>query len=168
MNISFSLAAAEDAPAIAALCNDVSAELVRQFGKGHWGQAVSDRGVLMGISNTSKILTARLNGEIVGSLRLATKKPWAIDIKYFTPVACALYLTGMTVKPGLQHHGIGRQLIAEALKICGAWPAGAIRLDAYDADAGAGEFYRKCGFNETGKVIYKSVPLIYFERVLAE
>jgi len=39
-------------------------------------------------------------------------------------------------------------------------------LDAYDAQAGAGEFYRKCGFEEVGRVIYRGTPLIYFQLLL--
>jgi hypothetical protein len=45
-------------------------------------------------------------------------------------------------------------------------PGDAIRLDAYDAEAGAGEFYRKYGFREVGRASYRNVPLIYFERLL--
>jgi hypothetical protein len=45
-------------------------------------------------------------------------------------------------------------------------PSDAIRLDAYNADADAGEFYRKCGFREVGRALYRNVPLIYFEMLL--
>jgi hypothetical protein len=45
-------------------------------------------------------------------------------------------------------------------------PADAIRLDAYDAQAGAGPFYTKCGYRELAHVVYKNNPLIYFERIL--
>ena len=41
-----------------------------------------------------------------------------------------------------------------------------IRLDAYDAPAGAGPFYSRCGFREMGRVIYRKVPLVYFEQLL--
>ena len=44
--------------------------------------------------------------------------------------------------------------------------ADAIRLDAYDAEAGAGEFYVKCGFREVGRVAYRGVPLTYYERLI--
>jgi hypothetical protein len=39
-------------------------------------------------------------------------------------------------------------------------------LDSYDADAGAGEFYARCGFTERGRVVYKGDPLIYYQRLL--
>ena len=47
-----------------------------------------------------------------------------------------------------------------------AWPADSIRLDAYDADAGAGRFYARCGFLERGRVVYKGDPLVYYELLL--
>jgi ribosomal protein S18 acetylase RimI-like enzyme len=78
----------------------------------------------------------------------------------------ALYLTGMAVSPALQGKGIGRKLIDEAIGHAVAWPANAIRLDAFDAEAGAGGFYIKCGFREVGRVVYRKDPLIYFELLL--
>lgn len=166
MNISFSLATVADAPAIATLHNDASAALVKRFGPGHLENTVTEKSVELSISGTSKIIVARQDGTIAGTCRLATKKPWAIDTTWFTPVSRALYLVDMAVAPALQRRGIGRHLINEAVKITGEWPAAAIRLDAYDADGGAGDFYSKCGFKKTGRVSYRSVPLIYFELVL--
>jgi len=69
----------------------------------------------------------------------------------------------MAVDPSVQNKGVGRTCIAEAVQIGQAWPADSICLDAYDAPAGAGEFYRACGFREVGKAVYRGVPLIYFE-----
>jgi hypothetical protein len=43
------------------------------------------------------------------------------------------------------------------------WPADAIRVDAYDAEAGAGGFYAKCGYREVGRVVYRNTPLVYYE-----
>ncbi len=47
-----------------------------------------------------------------------------------------------------------------------AWPADAIRLDAFDSPAGAGAFYAKCGFREVVHVAYRKDPLIYFEMLV--
>ena len=47
-----------------------------------------------------------------------------------------------------------------------SWPAEAICLDAYDTEAGAGGFYRKCGFQEVGRATYRGTPLIYFQMLL--
>ena len=57
---------------------------------------------------------------------------------------------------------------ATVSSVARAWPADAIRLDAYDADAGTGEFYRKCGFRECGRRVYRGTPLIYYELVLPQ
>ncbi len=104
---------------------------------------------------------------MVGTLNLQTKKPWAIDVTYFTPVKKALYLVSMAVIPAMQRRGIGQLLLREAAKQARAWPADALRLDAFDSDAGAGAFYAKCGFRETGRTTYRNAPLIYFELVMS-
>jgi GNAT superfamily N-acetyltransferase len=96
-------------------------------------------------------------------LRLATKKPWAIDVGYFTPVKRPLYLTGMAVSVPHQGRGLGRQALDDARAVLRDWPGDAIRLDAYDAKAGAGGFYASCGYRERGRVIYKGNPLVYYE-----
>jgi GNAT superfamily N-acetyltransferase len=112
------------------------------------------------------VFVARHDGEIVGTMALGPRKPWAIDLAYFTPVAHPLYLTGMAVHPEHQACGIGRGMIEESLRLARDWPAHAIRLDAFDAPAGAGAFYAKCGFREAGRRTYRMSPLIYYERVL--
>jgi GNAT superfamily N-acetyltransferase len=104
--------------------------------------------------------------DIAATLTLATRKPWAIDRRYFTRVARPVYLLSMAVDPGRQRTGIGRACVAEALDFVRDWPADAICLDAYDAAAGAGDFYRKCGFAEVGRAEYRGTPLIYFERLV--
>jgi ribosomal protein S18 acetylase RimI-like enzyme len=72
----------------------------------------------------------------------------------------------MAVAPEFQGEGLGRRLLDEAAAIARAWPGEAIRLDAYDADAGAGAFYARCGYREVGRVTYRGTPLVYFEQLL--
>ena len=90
----------------------------------------------------------------------------AIDRTYFSQCNRPLYLASMAVAPDLQRQGIGRLCVEAAAKLVKQWPGDAIRLDAYDAVAGAGEFYRKCGFREVGRASYRNVPLIYFEMLV--
>ena len=111
----------------------------------------------------SSVYVVRKRNKLTATLTLSTKKPWAIDRKYFTPCNRPLYLTGMAVAPDLQRLGIGRHCIKAAIKVVKRWPGDAIFLDAYDAEAGAGEFYRKCGFREVGRASYRNTPLVYFE-----
>jgi GNAT superfamily N-acetyltransferase len=103
----------------------------------------------------SRVFVARGPGGPIASLMLGTRKPWAIDRKYFAPCKRPLYLTEMAVAPERQRQGIGRK-----------WPGDAIWLDAFDAEAGAGEFHRRCGFREVGRATYRNVPLDYFEMML--
>lgn len=159
------LALPEEALALATLRTAVAEDLTARYGKGHWSSAVSEKGVLLGM-RTSKVFVARGEGRVIATLRLATKKPWAIDKSYFTDCKRPLYLIDMAVAPELQRRGIGRLCVEEAKRIGKEWPADAIRLDAYDAEAGAGGFYQKCGFREVGRVTYRNVPLIYFEMLL--
>ena len=166
MNLKFTLATEADAPALAALHTAVADELTRRYGPGFWSHGASERGILFSM-RYAKVLIARRGKTIVATLRLANKKPWAIDVTYFTPVKKAIYLTGMAVAPKLQRQGIGRQIMHQAITEAKLWPADAIRLDAFNADAGAGGFYASCGFRETARVVYKKNPLIYFELVLS-
>jgi GNAT superfamily N-acetyltransferase len=167
MRLTFSIATHGDAQEIADLRNNVAENLNNLYGHGHWSSTINERGVQVGISNTSKVLIARSGKIILGTLRLAQKRPWAIDSNYFTPVKKrALYLVDMAVKPSEQKKGIGKLLLIEAKKLAAEWPAESIRLDAYDAKAGAGDFYRKCGFREKGRIVYRNVPLIYFEMII--
>ena len=159
-----SLATTADAPALSILRTAVALDLTSRYGQGHWSTPVSERGAEMALRH-SRVILLQDGDALVGTLRLANKKPWAIDKTYFTDVKRAIYLTDMAVDPGRQRQGLGRRLIEEALIAARDWPADAIRLDAYDAPAGAGGFYAKCGFRERGRVVYRKVPLLYFERL---
>jgi GNAT superfamily N-acetyltransferase len=169
MKLVFATAINTDAPELAALHSAVADDLTRRFGHGFWSSPPSEQGILanMRLPKFSRTVIARSNRRIVGTLRLATKKPWAIDTAYFTAADKPLYLTGMAVHPDLQRNGVGRLLLKKAEAIASAWPADAIRLDAFDAAAGAGPFYAKCGYREVAHVIYKKDPLIYFELILS-
>jgi GNAT superfamily N-acetyltransferase len=168
MKLVFEAATNPDAAELAALHSAVAADLTVRFGHGRWSLWPTERGVLNDLRKPkfSRILIARTQRCIAGTLRLATKKPWAIDSAYFTAVQRPLYLTGMAVHPDLQRQGVGRLLLKEAETEARAWPADTIRLDAFDAAAGAGPFYAKCGFREVARVTYKQNPLVYFELVL--
>src|ERR1039457_251840 len=139
MRIKLLIATAEDALDIVALREAVAAKLTAQYGRGPWSGVSTEKGVLFDM-RTSKVFVARQKSRLVATARLTTKKPWAIDPRYFSACARPLYLLSMAVAPDLQRQGIGRLCLAELEGICRQWPADAIRLDAYDSPAGAGPF----------------------------
>ena len=165
MRLIFRDATLKDVPAIAALHNAAAGALTARFGEGHWSSLVTERGTALS-QRHARVRVGKEGTRILTVLRLATKKPWAIDTSYFSPVKRALYLTGMTVAVAHQGKGLGRLALEDAVVVARGLSADAIRLDSYDADAGAGLFYSKCGFSERGRVVYKGDPLVYYELLL--
>jgi len=155
----------EDAGVIAGLQNAAAGALTARYGEGPWSSLVTEGGAALS-QRHARVRLGRAGRRVLTVLRLATKKPWAIDVRYFTPVKRPLYLTGMAVAVSHQRQGLGRLALDDARAVAEAWPADAIRLDAYDASAGAGPFYARCGFEERGRLIYKGNPLIYYELLL--
>src|SRR5262249_18370598 len=156
-----------DAASLAALHTAVAEHLTGLHGQGPWSSKTSEKGVLRAMRE-SRVIVAQQGAEIVGTVRLTTKKPWAIDPSYFTPCRRPLYLLALAVIPARQRQGIGRRCLEEALRLAKDWPADAIQLDAYDAAAGGGGFYARCGWTEKGRVTYRGAPLIYYEYLVAD
>ena len=136
--------------------------LTRDFGHGHWSSITNEAAVRRDLK-VAIVLVARDRGRIVATLALQAKKPWSIDVSYFTACRKPLYLINMAVHPRRQRRGVGGALMTEALRVAREVNADAIRLDAYDAPAGAGGFYRRCGYRQAGTKTYRGVPLVYFE-----
>ena len=155
---------AADIPQITAIHNAAAGALTARYGEGHWSSLTSERSTQLSMKN-ARVRVGRIGTRVVTVLRLATKKPWAIDVTFFTPVTRALYLTGMSVDVAMQRQGLGRCALDDAIAVARSWPADSIRLDAYDAPAGAGRFYAANGFMECGRVKYRGDPLVYFEYV---
>lgn len=154
-----------DAEALAALSQLVAADLTTRHGKGPWSSCRTVKAVLLAMKR-STVFVARRRNEIVGTVSLGTRKPWAIDPRYFTPCARPLYLTVMAIAPPFQGQGLGRRCLREIQELGHRWKADSIRLDAFDAPTGAGGFYQKSGFREVGRVIYRGTPLRYYEFLL--
>ena len=98
MGIKLQVATAADALDIVALRAAVTAKLTAQYGQGPWSGVSTEKGVLFDL-RTSRVFVARRKSRLVATLRLTTKKPWAIARKYFTPCTRPLYLLSMAVAP---------------------------------------------------------------------
>ncbi|MEI9810087.1 MAG: hypothetical protein WDO16_20690 [Bacteroidota bacterium] len=75
MKLSFSIASVNDIVPVVALMNEAAAYLTTRFGKGHWSYEVSEKTVSTGISASSKILVAKDDNMIIGTLRLTKRNP---------------------------------------------------------------------------------------------
>lgn len=113
MTLAIAPATEAEVPAIAALRAAVAEALTRRHGRGHWAHRVTERGVTRDLP-TSRVLVALDDGVLVGTVRLATRKPWAIDPAYFTAVRRPLYLVDVAVDPAAWGQGVGRRLLAGA------------------------------------------------------
>lgn len=163
-HVVFGAAVEEDATSIAAVRLAAARELTARFGTGTWSFSLGSSEAVRAEMKSSTILVARNGGQLLGTLRLSTKNPWLGDIGFFRPCDRPVYLTSMAVSPKHQRLGIGRELIEEAKRCAVHEMHGqAVRLDSYDAPAGAGEFYRKCGFRLVRRAPYNGTPLIWFE-----
>lgn len=166
MKIRLERAKGEDAAAIAALRLAVARDLTVKFGDGTWSFAADTvDGVRLDLESAG-VFIARAAGAVRATLRLSEKRPWLGATEFFTPCERPLYLTSMAVAPAWQRRGIGRACLGEAVRLAADWPADAIRLDSYDAAAGAEDFYLRCGFRCVQRSDYNGTPLLWFEQLI--
>lgn len=166
MALTFALGTDADAAAIAAVRIAAARDLTARFGTGPWSFASDSEAGVQAEIRSSSLLFAREDGIVVGTLRLSTRNPWLGHYDFFTRCERPIFLTSMAVLPKWQRQGIGRQLLSEARRAALDMRGEFIRLDAYDAPAGAGEFYLKMGFREVRRGDYHGTPLVWFETPL--
>ncbi len=128
---------------LAALYRAVAEDLTHRFGQGHWFVSANGEG------RAERSAEAKVFANLDCMHQQSCRRYPTLGYKealghrhrvYFTAAERPLYLTGMAVHPDLQRKGIGRLLLKEAEAVARAWSADAIRLDAFDAEAGAGTF----------------------------
>ncbi len=158
------LARPADVPEIVALRSAAAARLTREFGPGHWSRPSTAANEREGMRR-GHTYVLREGTRIVAALRLVPRKP-PEHRQWFTDCRRPLYLPGMAVAADCQRRGIGRRCLEDVVRLAREWPADAIRLDAYDAPAGAGPFYERCGFREAGRRLFFGAPIIYYEMML--
>jgi ribosomal protein S18 acetylase RimI-like enzyme len=165
MDITLELATADDAAAITAVRIGAARDLAAKFGHGFWsGASDTIDGVRFEVAS-GEVFLARQGGSVVATLRLSRRNPWLVDTSFFTAAARPAYLTSMAVAPKWQRSGIGRACLeacAAVLPECDI-----IRLDSFDAPAGAVGFYKKCGFVAVHRGEYLGSRLVWLERPVA-
>jgi hypothetical protein len=96
VTLKFRDATVDDVAAIAGLQNAAAGALTARHGPGPWSSLVNERGAALALRH-ARVRLGRDGKRTLTVLRLATKKPWAIDASYFTPAKRPLYVTGMAV-----------------------------------------------------------------------
>lgn len=162
MHLKLQPASTNDIAELVAMRTRVNQDMARRFGEGFWVGRPTESGERF-LMRIGQVYLTRYRGRLIATLTLSKRKPWSIDVNHFRASAMPLYLRAMAVDPVQQRKGVGRRCIEEAWRIAQAAGCEVIRLDAFDCPAGAGEFYRKCGFTEVTQVVYRSVPHIDFE-----
>jgi GNAT superfamily N-acetyltransferase len=157
----------DDVAAILDILAAAAADLTARFGDGHWS-TVRAIETLQKYADNGDLYVVEANSISVGTLRLTDRKIGFYKQDWFArPQDPAGYLIDMAVHPHHQRRGIGRRSMQLTEQLARRAGLRAIRLDAYQGPAGAGEFYKKCGYALVHAGEFKGVALEYFEKLLA-
>jgi GNAT superfamily N-acetyltransferase len=165
MRVKLQLAGTADAAELVAMRTRVSQDLAKRFGEGFWAGKATEGGERF-LMRAGQLYVLRHRRRLIATLTLTKRKPWSIEVKHFHASVKPMYLRAMAVDPAHHRKGVGRMCLEEAERIARDGGFDALRLDAFDCAAGAGEFYRKCGFTEVARVVYRGIPHIDFEKLL--
>ena len=163
--LAFRVARREDAAAVHAIRVAAADELTHRHGDGRWARVTPERILRKHIA--SKNVHVAECGEALATYALKRRRIGFYDPAWFAhPGDDAIYLTDMAVRPDIQRRGVGRAVMAAIDEFARSLGCGAVRFDAYDAAAGAGRFYEKCGYTCVHRGSVNGVGLEYFEKVL--
>ncbi len=138
-------------------------DLTQAYGEGHWSKVRSLQTVRRNIEKKDVYL-CRLNSTPVATFALSAKKPVFISAKLFSkPDEPYAWLTDLYVHPDYQRKGIGKKCMAAIRKLLRSQERKWLRFDAYDAKAGACEFYLKCDCTLIGKATASGTKLLVYE-----
>lgn len=140
--------------------------LTRDHGRGHWATVNTVR-TLKKRAAEQRLWAVDEGESPIATFTLAESKIHFYRLSWFAhPEHPALYLTDMAVHPDYQRKGVGRWCMREIERIARGRAARAVRFDAYDAAAGAGPFYEKCGYTLVHRGSFRGTPLRYYEKTL--
>jgi GNAT superfamily N-acetyltransferase len=149
---------------IAAVRDDSSGDLQRRFGEGHWCGITNPDRLKREIKKGRQLYLVSSAGEPVATFAIAESGPKFLRPDWFTePQSPAMYLTGLSVVCAGQGQGVGRWCMKFIRKNVASRGFKWLRFDAYDAPAGALDFYAKCGCAERQRFDFNGVALIAIE-----
>ncbi len=152
-----------DVEAVREVRAQAAEELTRRHGRGRWS-TVSALRTLRKHADEGRLYGADDGGELIATFTLSEKKIAFYRKSWFAhPDDPALYLTNMAVRPENQRKGLGRWSMKQIESIGRSRGLRAVRFDSYIGPAGAGPFYRKCGYT---LVHAGPLDLEYYEKIL--
>jgi GNAT superfamily N-acetyltransferase len=155
-----------DVKRVRAILAAAASDLTVHFGEGHWS-GVRSVETLRKYLDEGALYVAETDVGAVGTLRLTERKIGFYRSDWFAnPNDDAFYLLDMAIDPNYQRSGIGRRAMALAEDLARSHGLKAIRLDAYGGLAGAGGFYRKCGYRLVHLGEMQGVALEYYEKLV--
>lgn len=141
-------------------------DLTARFGQGHWS-GVRAMETLQTHAVAGDLYVVEAASIAVGALRLTERKIGFYKQDWFArPEDPAGYLLDMAVHPAHQNRGVGRRAMQLAERVAQRAGLLAVRLDAYQGPAGAGDFYKKCGYTLVHSGEIRGIGLEYFEKLL--
>ena len=156
----------EDVRAVREIRLRAAEDLTARYGVGHWS-GVSTLRTLKKRALEQPIFAIENDGAMVGTFTLSEKKIGFYRKSWFAqPEDPAIYLTDMAIDPAEQRKGSGRWCMKRIESIARSSGLRAVRFDAYDAPAGAGAFYRKCGYTRVHRGSIGATALEYYEKTL--
>lgn len=158
-----------DAKQIARIQNRCAEEITSRLGIGHWSKTSDTESVKRRME--SKTLFVVFDVEAadptipIATFTVGTKAPqfWPKKI-WREPDARMVGVFGISVLPELQRHGIGAWMMDQVAELARTNHATYVRLDAYEENPVSVAFYRKIGYEERGRVVVRTIPLICFEK----
>lgn len=167
MKVEVRLARPEELEMIRDIRVAAARELGSRHGKGHWSTEPALKTLRRHLEKDS-LYVIEVGTEVAGTFKLDDRKIGFYRKAWFAePDSPAAYLENMAIIPSLQRRGIGRLAMEAIERLVGSRGLAAIRLDAYVGAAGAGSFYRKCGYRLVHKGEIKGTTLEYFEKCVA-
>jgi GNAT superfamily N-acetyltransferase len=165
-NVKLRPARAGDVNGVRAIIAAAASDLTARFGEGHWSHVRAVE-TLRKYVEQGTLYLIETDAVTAGTLRLTDRKiPFYRGEWFAEPKAKTGYLLDMAIDPAYQRRGIGRLAMMLAENHARSCSLQAIRLDAYGGPAGAGAFYRKCGYRLVHRGAFNGIALEYFEKLL--
>jgi GNAT superfamily N-acetyltransferase len=159
---------ASDAATVSKIRAAVAKDLTLRYGPGHWSEVFAVATIRKHMAERPIYLVG-LDGAQIATFELRADAPFWYSHSWFSePDAPAFYLFSMAVLPEWQRHGVGASIMSQVEEMGRSEGRQAIRFDAYDAPAGAGRFYQKCGYALVHRGSFNGVALEYYEKQLTQ